>query len=79
MLLRGDKWGRTQQGNNNAYCHDGPLIWFDWRWHVLANTTMRTPKNIWDPGEEPPLSDQERILVGGRSTIVLVAQNADSP
>jgi glycogen operon protein len=30
MLLMGDEVGRTQQGNNNAYCHDGPLTWFDW-------------------------------------------------
>jgi glycogen operon protein len=30
MLLSGDEAGRTQRGNNNAYCHDGPLSWFDW-------------------------------------------------
>ncbi len=30
MLLMGDEIGRTQQGNNNAYCHDSPLTWFDW-------------------------------------------------
>jgi glycogen operon protein len=30
MLLMGDEGGRTQQGNNNAYCHDGPLTWLDW-------------------------------------------------
>jgi glycogen operon protein len=30
MLLMGDECGRTQQGNNNAYCHDSPLVWFDW-------------------------------------------------
>ena len=31
MLLMGDEVGRTQQGNNNAYCHDSPLTWLDWR------------------------------------------------
>jgi isoamylase len=30
MLLGGDELGRTQQGNNNAYCQDNPLTWFDW-------------------------------------------------
>ena len=30
MLLAGDESGRTQQGNNNAYCHDTPLGWLDW-------------------------------------------------
>jgi glycogen operon protein len=30
MLLAGDELGRTQLGNNNAYCQDGPLSWLDW-------------------------------------------------
>lgn len=30
MLLGGDEFGRTQQGNNNAYCQDNELSWFDW-------------------------------------------------
>ena len=30
MLLGGDEFGRTQQGNNNAYCQDSEISWFDW-------------------------------------------------
>ena len=30
MLLMGDEVRRTQRGNNNAYCQDGELSWFDW-------------------------------------------------
>ncbi|MGN6391905.1 MAG: glycogen debranching protein GlgX [Gemmatimonadales bacterium] len=30
MLSHGDELGRTQDGNNNAYCHDGPLTWVPW-------------------------------------------------
>ena len=30
MILGGDELGRTQRGNNNAYCQDSPLSWFDW-------------------------------------------------
>jgi glycogen operon protein len=30
MILGGDEFLRTQQGNNNAYCQDNPLAWFDW-------------------------------------------------
>jgi len=30
MLLGGDEFGRTQEGNNNAYCQDNPVSWFDW-------------------------------------------------
>ncbi len=30
MLSHGDESGRSQEGNNNAYCHDGPLTWLAW-------------------------------------------------
>jgi isoamylase len=30
LLLGGDELGRSQQGNNNAYCQDNPITWFDW-------------------------------------------------
>lgn len=30
MLLGGDEFGRTQQGNNNTYCQDNELSWLDW-------------------------------------------------
>ena len=30
MLLGGDERGRTQRGNNNAYCQDNEITWFDW-------------------------------------------------
>jgi isoamylase len=31
MLLGGDEAGRTQGGNNNAYCQDNEVSWFDWQ------------------------------------------------
>jgi isoamylase len=30
MILGGDELGRTQDGNNNAYCQDNPVSWVDW-------------------------------------------------
>jgi isoamylase len=33
MLLMGDEQGRTQQGNNNAYCQDNALFWMRWSEH----------------------------------------------
>jgi isoamylase len=35
MLLAGDEFARTQQGNNNAYCQDNEISWLDW---TLADT-----------------------------------------
>ncbi len=30
MILGGDEFRRTQRGNNNAYCQDNEIAWFDW-------------------------------------------------
>ncbi|MEM8778188.1 MAG: glycogen debranching protein GlgX [Cyanobacteria bacterium P01_G01_bin.49] len=37
MLLMGDEVGRSKNGNNNTYCHDSPLNWFDW--HLLEKNS----------------------------------------
>jgi len=39
MLLAGDELGRTQGGNNNAYCQDNPTSWLDWD---AADTNLMT-------------------------------------
>ncbi|HEY1517042.1 MAG TPA: glycogen debranching protein GlgX [Solirubrobacteraceae bacterium] len=39
LLLGGDEFARTQRGNNNAYCHDDELTWFDWS-AVAANPDL---------------------------------------
>jgi isoamylase len=43
MLLAGDERGRTQRGNNNAYCHDNEVSWVDWTddptWTWLTDLT----------------------------------------
>ena len=36
MLLGGDEIGRTQHGNNNAWCQDNEISWFDWEHDDLA-------------------------------------------
>jgi isoamylase len=38
MLLGGDEMGRTQGGNNNGYCQDNEITWFDW---ASADTGLR--------------------------------------
>ncbi|HLU30465.1 MAG TPA: glycogen debranching protein GlgX, partial [Acidimicrobiia bacterium] len=43
MILGGDELGRTQQGNNNAYCQDNEISWLDWEnidEDLLAFTTQ---------------------------------------
>jgi isoamylase len=45
MILGGDEFGRTQKGNNNAYCQDNEISWFDWnldeRQQALLDFTRR--------------------------------------
>lgn len=43
MLTAGDEFGRTQRGNNNAYCQDNALTWLDWSKadEELIETTAR--------------------------------------
>ena len=164
MLLMGDEAGRSQAGNNNTYCHDNALNWFDWgllernaallrycrhiiafrrghkhlrlghfgnitwhgtqaghadwtpgsrvlaftldgsdsgddaylyvaanaywdalpfalpalppglHWHLVANTGVAAPDDIFALGEEPRLERQDSFLAGGRSVVVLVGR-----
>lgn len=179
MIFAGDEAGRTQNGNNNAYCHDTQMNWFDWslleqnadlfryakmitnfrhahpalrnryhfqhrdyvgsgypdisfhgtqawncdwsfdsrvfafllcgkhakqgsvqddfiyvgmnmhwdalnfqppclpegmKWHIFSNTGMPAPEDVHKIGREPILADQNNILVGPRSVIVLVGR-----
>ena len=36
MMLAGDEFGRTQRGNNNAYCQDNEVSWLDWNLKTKA-------------------------------------------
>ncbi|HEY9814071.1 MAG TPA: glycogen debranching enzyme, partial [Candidatus Sericytochromatia bacterium] len=178
LLLMGDEIGRTQNGNNNTYCHDNELNWLDWsllqknqdifqffkhcinfrnahpvlrnqyhfqnrdyvgsgyaditwhgtqawnadwsqnstlafmlcgkhakagtvednyiyvamnmhwealwfeipglppgmQWHIFANTGATPPEDSWQPGTEPLLSNQQGILLGDRSVVILVGK-----
>jgi glycogen operon protein len=56
MILGGDEFGRTQLGNNNAYCQDSAISWFDWtqleseRGHALSDFVRRlTAIRRWYP------------------------------
>ena len=43
MLLGGDELGRTQAGNNNAYCQDSELSWYDWDRRRRAAPRLHAP------------------------------------
>jgi isoamylase len=177
MILMGDEMGRSQRGNNNAYCLDNEITWMDWnllstnadlfrftknciafrkahpvlrnryhfqnrdyvgsgypdiswhgtrawyadwsgnaiafmlcgkhakegttpddyvyvalnmhweslwfeipglppgmQWHVSANTGAPAPHDSWEPGKEPALENQQGLLIGDRSVVILVGR-----
>jgi len=46
MILMGDEIGRTQRGNNNAYCQDNDVSWFDWRMTEEHDDLFRFFQNL---------------------------------
>jgi glycogen operon protein len=46
MLLGGDEFGRTQGGNNNAYCQDNEISWFDWSWQQWQSDLKVFASNV---------------------------------
>jgi glycogen operon protein len=58
MLTAGDEFGRSQGGNNNAYCHDSELTWLnweheEWRSEMLAVTRELTRLRRENPALRP--------------------------
>jgi isoamylase len=165
MLLGGDEFRRTQRGNNNAYCQDNEISWYDWtllerhreihrfvrgmiafrrahpvlrqerfytdadvrffnpagevpdwfdpqekrlgglilgqdepdlylmfnagteaatfvlpalphegRWHLAADTFRPSPQDLYEPGEEIPLEDQQSYRAGPHSSAILITR-----
>jgi len=64
MLLGGDEAGRTQHGNNNAYCQDNEISWYDWE-HVDTGLLEFTRRLIALRREHPVL--RRRRWFQGRS------------
>ncbi|HXZ49959.1 MAG TPA: glycogen debranching protein GlgX [Usitatibacter sp.] len=46
MLLAGDEVGRTQRGNNNAYCQDSEISWHDWSWDEAKWRLLNFAKRV---------------------------------
>lgn len=44
MITAGDEYGRTQQGNNNAYCQDSTISWFDWEFSAWRQDLVESTK-----------------------------------
>jgi isoamylase len=62
LLLGGDEVGRTQRGNNNAYCQDNEISWFDWA-HADGEL-LSYVKRLLTLRREHPVFRRNRFLAG---------------
>ena len=64
MLLAGDEFGRTQHGNNNAYCQDNAISWVDWNIDDDGRKLMAFVQKLARLRQEYPILRRERFLTG---------------
>ena len=62
LLLGGDELGRTQQGNNNAYCQDNEITWFDWS--TVDDELLKFTSNLIALRRRHPVFRRRRFLTG---------------
>jgi isoamylase len=64
MLLAGDEFGRTQQGNNNAYCQDNEISWLDWNIGRKGKSLIRFVQRLTALRQKYPILHRNRFLTG---------------
>lgn len=64
MLLAGDEFGRTQRGNNNAYCQDNEISWCDWRMLKKNHELHHFCKELISFRKENPAFTRSEFFVG---------------
>ena len=66
MLLGGDEMGRTQQGNNNAYCQDNQITWQDWS--AADTDLLGFTRQLVAFRQAHPVFRRQRFLAGAAAT-----------
>jgi glycogen operon protein len=64
MLVAGDECRRTQQGNNNAYCQDNAISWFDWSLVKRNDELVRFCKALIAFRKNQPTVRRKKFLTG---------------
>ena len=66
MLSHGDEMGRTQQGNNNAYCQDSELTWVDWQLTDEQRALLEFARYMVRLRSEQPVLHRRKFFQGRR-------------
>lgn len=64
MLVAGDEFGRTQHGNNNAYCQDNEIGWVDWEMDDEGRGLLDFTRRLISLRRAYPILRRGRFLVG---------------
>jgi isoamylase len=64
MVLHGDELGRTQHGNNNAYCQDTPLAWVDWSPEAVDEDLLDFTARLIALRQDHPVFRRRRFFQG---------------
>ena len=64
MLLAGDEFGRTQQGNNNAYCQDNEISWIDWGLAESRKPLVEYTRKLIELRHKYPILRRNLFLTG---------------
>jgi glycogen operon protein len=64
MILAGDEFGRTQNGNNNAYCQDNEISWFDWDLSEWAKSQVHLVQRLTKLRHDYPILRRGRFFTG---------------
>ncbi|MCB2010157.1 MAG: glycogen debranching protein GlgX [Geminicoccaceae bacterium] len=68
MLLMGDETGRTQGGNNNAYCQDNPISWLDWE--TVDRELLDFTRKLIELRARHPVFRRVRFMHGENGNVV---------
>ena len=64
MILAGDEFGRTQGGNNNAYCQDSEISWLDWDLQDKGQGLIRFVRRLTDMRRRFPILRRMLFMTG---------------
>jgi len=65
MITAGDELGKTQRGNNNAYCHDDELSWLDWELDDRRRAFLGFVRRLIRLRQNQPVLQRRRFFRGG--------------
>jgi glycogen operon protein len=66
MICAGDEMGRTQRGNNNAYCQDNEISWVDWKLGKPEQALLAFTKSLIALRQQHPVFRRRRFFQGRR-------------